>query len=95
MPSYLVAFELNGPGRDETALVPALAALSSKAVECLGGVWLVASDLSADALRDALRPHLEPADRLVVSTLAGPAAWQGLNRMAAEELRAALRAPRT
>ena len=94
MASYLVAFELNGPGRDATALVPVLASLG-KAVECLEGAWLVTSEHSAEEIRDALRQDLHPSDRLMVCALAGALAWHGVPKVAAEELRAALRSFRS
>jgi hypothetical protein len=39
--------------------------------------WLLFTDLNGKTVRDALKRHLAPADRLLVAVLGGFAVWHG------------------
>lgn len=45
----------------------------------LESVWLVQTDLSTAALRDALLPHIDRDDSILVVKSGGSAAWRKLN----------------
>lgn len=42
---------------------------------CLGSVWIIKSDLSCAQIRDALLPHIDSDDKLLVVKLTGEGAW--------------------
>jgi len=44
-------------------------------------VYLVASDLSAVEIRDALKPHLTAGSKLFVGAFGGEGAWSGDRRL--------------
>jgi hypothetical protein len=39
-------------------------------------LWLIRTDMTADAVKRALKEHLQARDRLLVVVLAGEAVWQ-------------------
>ena len=42
---------------------------------CLGSVWIVKSDATSEAIANALLPHVDADDKLIVCKLTGEAAW--------------------
>ncbi|MBU2488499.1 MAG: hypothetical protein KKA60_03815 [Proteobacteria bacterium] len=51
------------------------------------GLWLVRTSLNAAQVRDAVKTHLGPEDRLLVLGVSGEAAWRGFSEEASQRLR--------
>ncbi len=62
---------------DYEGLFAALEELGSGYWDCLESTWLVMTDRTPAQIRDALKPHLKPDDRLLVVRCGGGAAWLG------------------
>lgn len=73
---YFVAMRLQGPREDYKNLENALKALGPWSNR-LEGTWLVESRLSSRTVRDLLKPHLKPGDRLFVGQFTQN--WAGTN----------------
>jgi hypothetical protein len=80
---FLVSYDLRQPGRSYAALHQAIKALGSWA-HPLESVWTVQSSLSAVQIRDSLVRHIDRNDGLLVTRLAGEAAWHGINHQEVE-----------
>ncbi|HEV7374955.1 MAG TPA: hypothetical protein VGN95_09580 [Pyrinomonadaceae bacterium] len=73
MKSYLVTYDLI-KRKDYPELFKALGAYGTT-WHCLGSVWIIKSDLTAYQIYDALRPHIDDDDKLVVILLQREAKW--------------------
>jgi hypothetical protein len=89
MACYMIGCRLSSPGSDDIALSEQIRQLG-KSWECLGSSWVLASDLSAAEIRDALRPVLGPHDELFVAQINGTVAWGGMSKGSAEGLKQVL-----
>ncbi len=76
MKSYLISYDLRKPGQDYKDLIATLK--SWGAVRVLLSEWVMLSDASATAIRDALTSFIDANDGLLVTGLTGEAAWRGL-----------------
>jgi hypothetical protein len=81
MKSYLIACDLNRPAKDNPGLIDALKKLPLS-WHHLDSAWIVKTDWTARQVRDHIKPHLDPADELLVLELTGDGAWAGLNDQA-------------
>lgn len=79
MKSYLIGYDLNRPGQDYDDLFAAIKAEASGYWHHLDSTWIIKSDSTAAAIRDALKPHLDKNDELLVAKLSGEGAWAGFN----------------
>lgn len=79
MATYMVGYDLNRPGQDYKDLIGAIEKLSGTRWHCLDSTWLIVTDRSAKEIRDALKPHLDGNDELLVAKMAGEGAWAGFN----------------
>ncbi len=80
MKTYLISYDLNQP-RKETDYPQLIAAIKQLGTwwHCLDSTWIVKSNLSAAQIRDALKPHLDNGDELLVASLTGESAWFGFD----------------
>lgn len=77
MTSYLVGYDLNRPHQDYPDLIEAIKALSGGTWwHHLDSTWIFRSGLSAEQIRDALVPHIDQNDELLVVALTGEGAWR-------------------
>lgn len=87
MKSYMIGYDLNKPGQDYTDLIAAIKGLASGWWHCLDSTWIVKSDSTAAAIRDALKPHIDAGDELLVINVTGSeSAWVGFDKQCADWL---------
>jgi hypothetical protein len=79
MSIYMIGYDLNKPGQNYENLFTAIKKLSNNWWHCLDSTWLIKSDNTAVSIRDALRPHIDASDELLVAKLSGEGAWAGFN----------------
>ena len=80
MKSFLIGYDLNRPGQNYATLFEAIKAQSNGFWwHHLDSTWIIKSDSTAASIRDALLPHIDQNDELLVVLLTGVAAWYGLN----------------
>jgi hypothetical protein len=79
MKSFLIGYDLNKPGQDYGSLFAAIKALAGTWWHCLDSTWIIKSDSNTVAIRDALIPHIDKSDELLVVELEGAGAWVGFN----------------
>lgn len=87
MAKYMISYDLNRPGQNYSNLIKAIKIIGSNWWHCLDSTWIVISNLSAVQIRDALSPHIDVNDELLVAALSGEYAWQGFNDDCASWLR--------
>ena len=86
MTTYMIGYDLNRPGQDYADLI---AAIKDQGTwwHCLDSTWLVKSERTAVQIRDALSPHLDKNDELLVARLTGEAAWTGFDQQCSSWLK--------
>ena len=72
-----ISYDLRTPGQDYAGLFEAIKSLGTW-WHCLESVWLVRTSLTSGQIRDALRPHIDANDALLVAVLGGGWATCGL-----------------
>lgn len=78
MATHLITYDLRAPGRDYAPVYEYIKSLG-KWWHNIESTWIVVSDLSTVDIRDGLGAIVDGNDKVVVLTLAGPAAWRGLS----------------
>ncbi len=78
MKSYLITYDLKSPGQNYNDLYEAIKNLGTW-WHCLDSNWIIKSNSSAAKIRDALTPHIDGNDLLLVAHLSGEAAWRGFS----------------
>ena len=78
MAVQVISYDLRRPGQDYAGLFDAIKTLGAW-WHCLESVWIVKTSLTSAQIRDALRPHLDANDSLLVAALAGDWATLGLS----------------
>lgn len=80
MAIYMIGYDLH-PSKDENYdnLYAALEAIGAGYWDCLESTWLVVTERTAIQIRDELKQHLKPHDRLLVMRYGAGAAWQGFS----------------
>ena len=88
MSTKLIAYDLNGAGRQNYAdLIEAIKGLGAW-WHHLDSTWLVKSTLSTSQIRDRLKPHLDNSDEILVVNVTGdPRSWSGFNERGSKWLR--------
>lgn len=86
MNTYLISYDLNAPGRDYASLIAAIKALGGAWWHYLDSTWIVKHPGPTTAIRDALSPHIDVNDELLVVKLTGEGAWCGFNADASKWL---------
>jgi hypothetical protein len=77
MTTYLVGYDLNKPNQDYAELIEAIKAISGGTWwHNLDSTWIFRSELSALEIRNALTPHIDRNDELLVVALTGEGAWR-------------------
>lgn len=80
MGTLLIGYDLNKNDADYAELIDAIKELGSAWWHHLDSTWLVKTDLSATAVRDALKPYLDSNDEMLVIDVTGDwHAWIGFN----------------
>lgn len=87
MNTYLVGYDLNTPGQNYEELYEAIKAIGSKWWHYLDSTWLVKHDGPATDLRDALAPHIDSNDELLIVKLSGEGAWKGFSEKGSKWLK--------
>ena len=76
----LVGCDLTRPEKDYVALLDRLRGFDWW-WHGLESTWIVRTDLTTVELRDALKPHVDPADKLLILDVTGDAAaWSNMSR---------------
>jgi hypothetical protein len=73
----LITYDLHRPGQDYARLYDAIKSLGAW-WHCLESIWLVQTSMTSGQVRDALRPHLDANDALLVAGLNGNWATLGV-----------------
>jgi hypothetical protein len=79
MAVQLIGYDLNAPGRDYQALYDAIKQLGPVRWHCLDSTWMVVTNLSSTQIRDALAPHIDSNDTLLVVKLDGSWGTQNMS----------------
>ena len=79
MASYLIGYDLNRPGQNYSELFEAIKDISDNWWHHLDSTWIIKHAGPAKAIRDALTPHIDKGDELLVVGLTGEGAWRGFN----------------
>jgi hypothetical protein len=90
MATYLISYDLNRPGQDYADLLEAIKGLGGAWWHYLDSTWIVKHDGPAKVIRNALRPHIDSNDELLVVKLSGEGAWAGFSEKASEWLKGKL-----
>ena len=77
MDSYLITYDLCKPGQNYEKLYEAIKK-HGKWCHCLESIWIVKSQNSAAAIRDALLSYIDNNDKILVVKLNGEGAWKGI-----------------
>ena len=79
MPAYIISYDLNkereGYSAANKALNDAIRNLSGTRCKPLESFWVIVTDISASAIRDALLPYLDDNDELLVIRSGIESAW--------------------
>ena len=86
MASYLIGYDLNKSGKDYTSLIQAIKKLSGTWWHALDSTWIIKHPGTAKTIRDALAPHIDGNDELLVVALTGEGAWAGFDTKASSWL---------
>lgn len=78
MALYLIGYDLKAPGRNYDELYKAIKSLGAWC-HPLDSTWIVKHSGPCPAIRDALSPHIDGNDSLLVVALSGPWASFGLS----------------
>ncbi len=78
MAIYMIGYDLQGSKEEDyDALFAALEAIGTGYWDCLDSTWLVIAERTPAQIRDALSPHLNEGNRLLVMRYGEGAAWLG------------------
>jgi hypothetical protein len=85
MTLYMVSFQTHAAEMRQKA-AEQISSLPGEAWNAMHDVWVVETDLSGRHIRDALRPVVGGANKVIVALLAGWAAWHGFDGPSSEWL---------
>lgn len=80
----MIGHDLNKKGKDYTGLIEVIKALGGTWWHHLDSTWIIKHPGPAATIRDALAPHIDGDDELLVAGLTGSAAWKGFNKDGAD-----------
>ena len=86
MPVQVISYDLRRPAQDYTGLYDGIKALGPS-WHCLESVRLVNTPMASEQVRDALNPHIDASDSLLVAALSGKWATLGLPKNCTDWLR--------
>lgn len=89
MTMYMIGYDLQQPGKNYDNLHRAIKGLSGTWCHPLDSTWIVSHPGPASAIRDALLPHIDANDVLLVAGLTGESAWRSLSPTVSNWLKAA------
>ena len=78
MPTYVVSYDLQAPGKDYAALIDYLKSLDNW-WHHLGSTWVIVTSLTAVQLRDGIGRHVDQNDKVLVVQSASIGAWRGFS----------------
>lgn len=87
MATYLVGYDLNKSDKDYPELIEAIKGLSDTWWHHLDSTWIIKHAGTAASIRDALKPHIDSNDELLVVKLSGEGAWSGFNEKGSKWLK--------
>lgn len=87
MATYLIGYDLNKPHKDYPELIEAIKALCGSWWHHLDSTWIIKHTGPAGVIRDALKPHIDSNDELLVVELSGERAWAGFSDRGSEWLK--------
>ena len=86
MSNILIAYDLNKVGQNYTNLIEKIKTLGAW-WHYLDSTWIVVTNQTAVQVRDALKPHIDSNDELLVLDITGDsAAWVGFDNAASKWL---------
>lgn len=81
MSSILIGYDLNRQGQNYNALIDKIKSLSSTYWHCLDSTWIIKTQLTAQQVRDTLKPFVDQNDELLAIDVSGDAAaWTGFDQ---------------
>lgn len=89
MTNYLIAYDLSKPGQNYDDLIEHLKSYGTYA-HVQKSVWIVASDGSAESVRDAATAYMDANDKIFVVALGREAAWRGASTEITDWLKSTL-----
>jgi hypothetical protein len=78
MRTYLIGYDLDKPEQDYSELINAIKEFDGW-WHHLDSTWIIKTDDTAVQIRDYLKQHIGPSDKLLVAQLSGVAAWAGFS----------------
>jgi hypothetical protein len=78
MPTYMVGYDLNAPGKDYSDLIEAIRGYDNW-WHHLDSTWIIVTNQTHIQIRDYLAQFIDENDEMLVAKLAGLAAWRGFN----------------
>jgi hypothetical protein len=84
MAAYMIGYDLI-KRKDYPELIDAIKRLG-KWWHCLDSTWIVVHPGPSTSIRNALKPHIDGDDRLLVAKLSGEAAWAHFDKECADWL---------
>jgi len=82
----MIGYDLNKPLQNYQGLIKALKEFDTWWHQ-LDSTWIVATEQTAEQIRDKLISYLDKNDELLVTKISAPAAWQGFNEEGSQWLR--------
>lgn len=76
--SFLISYDLIDPGQDYADLTDAIKTIADGYSKPLESVWIILHPGPPATIRDALLPHIDSDDKLLIVKLTGEGAWRGL-----------------
>ena len=80
MAVYVISYDLNQPGQNYAALHEAIKNVGTTWWHCLTSTWMVVSSKSALEVANALWPHMDGNDKLLVNPIATGSSWAGFEK---------------
>jgi hypothetical protein len=85
--TYLIGYDLNKSDKDYPNLIDAIKKLSGNWWHNLDSTWIIKHEGPSKVIRDALKPHIDSNDELLVVKLTGEGAWTGFDDKASKWLK--------
>ena len=79
MPTYMVGYDLNAPGKNYGELIEALKGYGTY-WHHLDSIWLIVTDRTTSEIRDYVGQFLDQNDELLVAKLSGAWATKGIQK---------------
>jgi hypothetical protein len=87
MATYIIGYDLNSPGQNYEDLFEKIKSIAGGWWHHLDSTWIITHNGPASTIRDALTPHIDTNDELLVVKSGGEGAWCGFNVKGSEWLK--------